>query len=175
MAQPKNYGFEEEAGLLKDSARRFFTERMPVDQLHALVASAPDPERGGVVAWEPSLWEEMVELGWTSLAVPEEAGGLGMPWVAVAGLVEELGRSAVPAPLVATLQTTAVLAQAGAGAHAPLGEIAEGRAATIAHLAADGMTGAGVTATRAGGIRSGMTSSVRVASLDHWARSSITL
>ena len=40
MAQPKNYGFEEEAGMLKDGARRFFAEKLPVDQLHALVADA---------------------------------------------------------------------------------------------------------------------------------------
>ena len=136
--QPKNYGFEEEAGLLKDSARRFFSERMPIDQLHALVAAQPDPEGGPALAWDPAIWTEMVDLGWTSLAVPESAGGLGLPWVAVAGLVEELGRGAVPAPLVATLQATALLAQAGDGAHAALAEIAEGKAATVACLGSDG-------------------------------------
>jgi alkylation response protein AidB-like acyl-CoA dehydrogenase len=147
MAQPKNYGFEEEAGLLKDSARRFFSERMPVEKLHALVAADPDPEGGTAPNWEPALWREMVDLGWTSLAVPEEAGGLAMPWVAVAGLLEELGRAAVPAPLVATLQTTAILARSGPGASAALAEIAEGTAAAPAYLDADGVSMAAVNAT----------------------------
>lgn len=132
MSQPNNYGFEEEAGMLKDGARRLFGEALPVDRLHALVAADYDPEREPKPAWDPQLWSRMVELGWTSLAVPEAAGGLAMPWVAVAGLLEEAGRAAVPAPLLTTLQTTAVLAAAGDGATGALEEICEGRAATLA-------------------------------------------
>ncbi|WOJ95660.1 acyl-CoA dehydrogenase family protein [Congregibacter brevis] len=132
MAQPKNYGFEEEAGMLKDGARRFFSEKLPVDQLHALVADAYVPERAPEVKWRKELWDEMVALGWTSLAVPESAGGVGMPWVAVAGLLEENGLAAFPSPLMATLQTTAVLTQCGPAGEPALAEIAEGSAATIA-------------------------------------------
>jgi alkylation response protein AidB-like acyl-CoA dehydrogenase len=51
-----------------------------------------------------------VQLGWSSLAVPETAGGIGMPLVAVAGLIEETGRAAVPSPLLSTLQCIYVLA-----------------------------------------------------------------
>jgi alkylation response protein AidB-like acyl-CoA dehydrogenase len=99
MSQPNNYGFEEEAALLKDSARRFFAEKLPVDALHALVAQDCAPGRAPACLWREDLWQEMVELGWTSLAVPEEAGGMGLPWVAVAGLLEEAGRAAFPSPL----------------------------------------------------------------------------
>ena len=132
MTQPNDYGFGEEASLLKESARRFFTEKLPVDQLHALVASEPDPERGAVCAWRPELWQEMVELGWTALAVPESAGGLALPWVAVAGLVEESGRAAFPAPLLTTLSCSAVLGACGESATAALEEITAGAAATLA-------------------------------------------
>ncbi|MFK7831096.1 MAG: acyl-CoA dehydrogenase family protein [Congregibacter sp.] len=138
MTQPKNYGFEEEAAMLKDSARRFFTEKLPVDQLHALVASDFAPDRPPVVSWREDLWQQMVELGWTSLAVPERAGGLGLPWVAVAGLLEESGRAAFPSPLLATLQVTALLAASDSGADDALGEIAEGKAASIACMNASG-------------------------------------
>ena len=138
MAQPKNYGFEEEASLLKDSARRLFAERLPVDRLHALVAPEHDPERAPAVRWDATLWQAMVELGWTSLAVPERAGGVGMPWVAVAGLLEEAGRAAVPSPLLSTLQVTAVLRACGDAADAALGEIAAGHSATLACLSAGG-------------------------------------
>jgi alkylation response protein AidB-like acyl-CoA dehydrogenase len=132
MSQPNNYGFEEEAALLKDSARRFFAEKLPVDALHALVAQDCAPGRAPACLWREDLWQEMVELGWTSLAVPEEAGGMGLPWVAVAGLLEEAGRAAFPSPLTSTLQCTALLAALGEAAHGPLAEIVEGRSATLA-------------------------------------------
>ena len=38
MAQPDNFGFGEEAALLKESARKFFADNFPADRLHALVA-----------------------------------------------------------------------------------------------------------------------------------------
>jgi len=131
MAQPDNYGFSEEAALLKDSARKFFADNFSTEKLHTLVAGNPDPERQTDCLWEEGLWQQLVELGWTTLAVPENAGGLGMPAVAVAGLVEELGRAAFPCPLIATLSATYVLAQCESGETA-LGEIAEGLAATLA-------------------------------------------
>lgn len=132
MAQPNNYGFGEEAALLKQSARKFFSEHLPVDRLHALVAAEHDPERAGGAAWQAEHWQQMLELGWTALAVPERAGGLGMPLVAVAGLVEELGHAAWPGPLLATLASTCVLAQCGDAADAALADIAAGRSATLA-------------------------------------------
>jgi alkylation response protein AidB-like acyl-CoA dehydrogenase len=125
--QPGDYGFGEEAALLKQSAQRFFSEHLPVDQLHALVAAEHDPERAGSPRWIEAHWQQMVELGWTSLAVPEHAGGLGLPLVAVAGLAEELGRAAWPGPLFATLASTLILARCGESAHAALADISAGR------------------------------------------------
>ena len=132
MAQPDNFGFGEEAALLKASARKFFAERLPVDQLHALVAADPDAEKMSECAWKPELWQQMVDLGWSVLAVPEEAGGVGMPVVAMAGLAEELGRAAVPCPLLGTLNASYVLGACGGAGESALAEIAEGRSATLA-------------------------------------------
>ena len=120
MIQPDNFGFGEEAALLKASARKFFADTFDTAQLHALVAADHDPERMSACAWDQDLWRQMVALGWPSLAVPESAGGLGVDAVAVAGLVEELGRAAFPCPLLGTLNATYVLAACGAGAgHSP--------------------------------------------------------
>jgi len=133
MSMPKNFGFGEEETMLRDGARRFFQDNMPIDRLHRLVADDPDPNRAPDCKWDAQLWQQMAELGWTGLAVPERAGGLGMSWVAVAGLVEEAGRAAFPSPLVPTLQVTALLdACANSAADAALGEIAAGAAATPA-------------------------------------------
>jgi alkylation response protein AidB-like acyl-CoA dehydrogenase len=132
MAQPDNFGFGEEAALLKASARKFFSEKFPTSDLHALVAGDHRPERGSECLWNRELWQEMVDLGWTMLAVPEAAGGVGMPAVAVAGLAEELGRAAFPCPLLGTINATYVLAACGSGGQSALGEIAEGRSASMA-------------------------------------------
>jgi len=132
MTQPDNFGFGEEAAMLKQSARKFFKEHFPTDKLHRMVASDPNPERMSDSIWERVLWQQMVELGWTSLAVPESVGGIGMPLVAVAGLVEELGRAAFPCPLLPTLNATYLLAACDRGAETALGEIAEGKTASLA-------------------------------------------
>ena len=84
MAQPDNFGFGEEATLLKESARKFFADNFATDKLHGMVASDPSPERMSECAWDRDLWQQMVDLGWTALAVPEAADGLGMPVAAVA-------------------------------------------------------------------------------------------
>lgn len=132
MSQPDNFGFGEEAALLKASARKFFSDHFPTDKLHRMVASDHNPERMSDCAWDRDLWQQMVELGWTSLAVPESAGGLGMPLVAVAGLVEEVGRAAFPCPLLATLSATYVLAACGRDGESALAEIAGGSTASLA-------------------------------------------
>jgi alkylation response protein AidB-like acyl-CoA dehydrogenase len=150
VSQPNNYGFEEEAALLKDSARRFFAEKLPVHELHALVAADAVAERAPGSPWREDLWQEMVELGWTALAVPEDAGGLAMPWVAVTALLEEAGRAAFPSPLLDTLCCTAVLAQCGAGAAAALSDIASGKAATLAAMDAGGAWASGAVTLRDG-------------------------
>jgi len=131
MAQPDNFGFGEEAALLKASARKFFTDKFPTSRLHALVAGDHRPERDSQCLWDRELWQQMVDLGWTMLAVPEACGGVGMPAVAVAGLAEELGRAAFPCPLLGTINATYVLAACAGGA-AALAEIAEGKSASLA-------------------------------------------
>ena len=132
MAKADNFGFGEEAALLKESARKFFSDNFPTDALHSLVATDPTPERMSDCAWNRDLWQQMVDLGWSMLAVPESAGGVGMPLVAVAGLVEELGRAAFPCPLLGTLNATYVLRACGERGQAALEEIAAGQAATLA-------------------------------------------
>jgi len=132
MTQPNNFGFGEEAALLKDSARKFFEEKMPINKLHSLVAGDPTPDRMPESLWDKDIWQQMVELGWTMVAVPESAGGIGMPVVAVAGLAEELGRAAFPCPLLPTINCTYVLGACGGAGESALGEIAEGQSASLA-------------------------------------------
>jgi alkylation response protein AidB-like acyl-CoA dehydrogenase len=51
---------------------------------------------------EPT-WEELAELGWLGVSVPEEVGGAGLGFVEEAILFEELGRALYPGPYFATV------------------------------------------------------------------------
>ena len=131
--QPKNFGFGEDETMLRDSAKKFFEDHSTADKLHRLVAEDYRIDRPNECIWEPQLWQQMVELGWTAACVPEEAGGLGMPVVAAVALAEEVGRAGCPSPLLATMASTFVLSACGTPqAMDALGTIAEGKATTLA-------------------------------------------
>jgi alkylation response protein AidB-like acyl-CoA dehydrogenase len=49
------------------------------------------------------LWRQMVDLDWPALTIPAAFGGLGLGYVELAIVAEELGRSVVPSPFLATL------------------------------------------------------------------------
>src|SRR5439155_26299894 len=101
--------------LLRALARGFRDEHLPVERLRALVAADPDAayQSGERPAWDEGIWKQIGELGWAGLAVPEAAGGVGGKMVGIAALVEEVGRHALPSPLVATLCSAFALRAAG--------------------------------------------------------------
>ena len=138
MTQPRDFGFNDEIGMLKDAARRFFDEKQPVTQLRPQLKGTEDPHRGTErTGWyDRATWQEMIDLGWHMVAVPEAAGGIGMGLVAAAAIQEEIGRAACPTPLTGTLQATFVLREASAGAH--LARIAEGTSMALAMYGEDG-------------------------------------
>jgi alkylation response protein AidB-like acyl-CoA dehydrogenase len=153
VAQPKDYGFGEDEQILRDSARKFLDEVATIDKVRRLVAadhaeayeSTTPPAR-----YDEEVWRKMVELGWTALAVPEAAGGAGMKFVAVAALAEEIGRRAMPSPLLSTLLATFVLRAADTpAARELLRQIAGGASATLAITGPDGSWEAEYTSVRA--------------------------
>ena len=79
---------------LRASVRSFLDKECPLELVRAVVETGEKPER---------LWNSMVSLDWPALAVPEENGGLGLSFVEVAVVVEELGRAVAPGPLLPTV------------------------------------------------------------------------
>ena len=132
---PKDFGFGEDEAMLRDLARQFLDEKLPIEALRRLVAEAPEPiyDEGQRPRWDEALWKEIVELGWTGLAVGEEEGGAAISLAGIAGVVEEVGRHALPSPLVPTLCATLMLREAGGEvAKSLLARIADGTTATLA-------------------------------------------
>jgi len=63
------------------------------------------------------LWGTLVALDWPALGIAEEHGGLGLGFLEVGIVVEELGRVVAPTPFLATTtQLAPMLREAGAGA-----------------------------------------------------------
>lgn len=132
---PRDFGFGEDEIMLRDIARKLLDERLPTDRLRNLVAKAPEPvyDKGERAPWDETLWAEIVELGWTGLAVSEDNGGSGFSFVGIAGLVEEIGRRALPSPLIPTLSASLVLRAAGGDvADRLMSRIAGGASASLA-------------------------------------------
>ena len=153
MTQPRDFGFNDEIGMLKDGARRFFDRKEQLVALRTQLKGTEDPHRGQERAgwYDAAAWQEMIELGWHMLAVPEAAGGVGMGLVAAAALQEEVGRAACPTPLTATLQATFVLREANA--IALLARVAEGRSMALAIYGEDGSLESGTSDVTAVGTR----------------------
>ncbi|MFF7975444.1 acyl-CoA dehydrogenase family protein [Streptomyces sp. NPDC007905] len=134
---------------LLDTEQRAFA-----DSLHAMLTAARTPavirewSRGDHASGR-ALWRRIAEAGVFGLAVPEEFGGLGPRPVELAIAFVELGRHAVPGPLVETVAAAVLLGEgppakrflpglvAGesvATVAAPAGYALDGHAATL-HLA----------------------------------------
>ena len=90
--------------MLQTSAREFMEDQVPKTR----VLEIDDSESG----FDPALWQQMAELGWPLLTIPEEYGGLGQNWVDLGVISEVMGYYACPSPLLssAVLSAQAILA-----------------------------------------------------------------
>jgi alkylation response protein AidB-like acyl-CoA dehydrogenase len=93
----------EEQEMLRDAAAGFLAEKASPAQLRALRDS--DDELG----FDPSVWREMVEMGWAAIAIPEAYGGLGYGYTGLGVVLEQVGRHLSPAPLQSTILLGATL------------------------------------------------------------------
>lgn len=87
--------FTEEQEMLRTSARDFLTTECP----KTLVRELEEDEKG----YSPELWRKMAELGWMGLVIPEEYDGMGMTFLDLAVLLEEMGRNILPGPFFSTV------------------------------------------------------------------------
>jgi alkylation response protein AidB-like acyl-CoA dehydrogenase len=86
--------FTDDQEELRSSVRSFLDKECTLEMVRALVETGEAPEK---------LWGSMVALDWPALAIPEENGGIGLSIVETAVVVEELGRSVAPGPLLPTV------------------------------------------------------------------------
>jgi alkylation response protein AidB-like acyl-CoA dehydrogenase len=86
----------EEQSMLRDSARGLISDKAPVAHLRQLRDSKDE------TGFSRELWKTFAEMGFTGLLVPEAFGGSGLGAVEAGIVMEEIGRTLMPSPFLAT-------------------------------------------------------------------------
>ena len=140
----------EEQSMLRDSARGLISDKAPVLHLRQL-RDARD-----ATGFSRELWKAFAEMGFSGLLVPENFGGSGLGCVEAGVVMEEIGRTLMPSPFLATAVLAAsALTRGGSEAQkaAHLPKIADG--SLLAALAIDEGAKHRPLQTKMQGVRSG--------------------
>jgi len=118
--------FTEEQAMLLEAAQSFCEKESPLSSVRNqfFLENRFDEKR----------WQSMAELGWLSITIPEEFGGLGLSLSSVVPVIENMGKQLMSSPFLATtLATQSVLLNASeAQKQAWLPKIANGMIASLA-------------------------------------------
>lgn len=99
---------DDDQRLLADSARQLFAR--------TYTTAAARAAEGQPDGFSADLWEQVCELGWPGIALPEAWGGAGYGVLELAILAEELGRGAASLPLLSSYAATLPILWAGSEA-----------------------------------------------------------
>lgn len=85
----------EEQEMLRTMARDFLSKECP----KTVIRELEEDDKG----YSPDLWSKMADLGWMGLVLPEEYNGMGMEYMDLIILLQEMGRNIVPGPYFCTV------------------------------------------------------------------------
>jgi alkylation response protein AidB-like acyl-CoA dehydrogenase len=97
------FDLTDEQEAIRATARDFLASRFKSERMREIAGSDDGTDEGG--------WNEMAELGWAGLALPEEWGGQGLGIVDLAVLFEEMGFALAPSPLFSNTMVGLALSQ----------------------------------------------------------------
>ena len=86
----------EEQEFLRDTAKDFAQERTPVTHFRSLRDNKDEN------LWDEDIWQEMVNLGWSGILIPEEFGGSDFGVAGISVILQECGKTLTPSPLFST-------------------------------------------------------------------------
>jgi alkylation response protein AidB-like acyl-CoA dehydrogenase len=99
------FDLSDEQQQIKRTANEFLASRYKSERIRELIETD--------LGFEESDWQEMVELGWPGLALPEDHGGQGLGIVELAIVFEEMGYGLPPSPLLSNTVAGLALAICG--------------------------------------------------------------
>ena len=85
-----NFEFSEEQLFIRDQARNFLSQESSAEVVRGVLDTD--------AAFDSALWQKIVDLGWTAMAIPEAYGGLGLGFLELCLVAQELGRCLAPVP-----------------------------------------------------------------------------
>ena len=100
-----DFTFNDEQRSLQESAQSFFADNASSEVIRRAMASE--------VGFDQAIWQRLInEMGWNGIAVPESYGGLGLGFVEIAIVQQEMGRCLYASPFFSTscLAIPAILA-----------------------------------------------------------------
>ena len=103
-----DFGFTPEQEQLRAQVRRLLDKELPLDRI---LAWSGDPQ-----PLDRALWKRTAELGWPGITVPEAHGGLGLGCEDLIVVLEEMGKTLAPLPLLSTDAAVAALRELGSEA-----------------------------------------------------------
>ncbi|MDA1073707.1 MAG: acyl-CoA/acyl-ACP dehydrogenase [Proteobacteria bacterium] len=118
--------FSDEQAMLLDTATDYFRDKFPMAYVRDQMLSSS--------GYEQTRWDEMVALGWSGLAIPEEFGGSGLGLAAAVTIAEPMGRALAATPFLSTQLFVQGMLHGGSvdQKNAYLSQIAEGKIGTVA-------------------------------------------
>ncbi|USU12353.1 acyl-CoA/acyl-ACP dehydrogenase [Sphingomonadaceae bacterium OTU29THOMA1] len=121
----------EEQTMLRDMAREWADNESPVTAFRKLRNAAP------AEGYDPAAWNEIGQMGWGGIVIPEEHGGSALGYLSLGMVVEQLGRNLAASPLASTgpAATAIALGENDAAKSEWLARIASGD--VVATLAVD--------------------------------------
>ena len=87
----------EEQRQLSDSAVEFLNAQSPLSLQRQLRDSQAE------LGFEPTLWQQVVELGWPAAVFPESEGGLAVGYMGLGAIFEAMGRTVAALPLLSSV------------------------------------------------------------------------
>jgi alkylation response protein AidB-like acyl-CoA dehydrogenase len=100
-----NFGFTEEQSLLRDQVERFIKEACPMHKVREIAASES--------RFDSTLWQQVADLGWLGLTIPEAHGGLGLKWIDLTVVLEAAAEGLCPLPIASQALASAAILTCG--------------------------------------------------------------
>lgn len=101
-----NFDFSDDQKTLADQARKFLDKACPSTAVRAVLE--------GNLTHDAALWQGVADMGFLGVVVPEEYGGLGLSYLDLCVVAEEMGRALAPVPFSSSVYlATEFLLEAG--------------------------------------------------------------
>lgn len=100
-----NFDFSQEQKSMQDEVHRFLRDKSDLSVARAVLESDSP--------YAAELWASIVELGWPAIALPEAYGGIGLGYLELCVMAEEMGRFLTPVPFASTVYLFAEAILAG--------------------------------------------------------------